>query len=462
MEKENQKKENIRVRDEFGTEYELESRPLAQGGQGAVYRVRGVPEILIKLIRDQDGKKLPQDRQRQLHQRLQLIRTLPIPEHVVMPLALLDDDLGYVMRMVRDVRPIRDLLNPPEDQDPADFFRDSGGLAFRLEVLENLAKVLASLHSVPLIYSDLSPNNVLYSPQTKEVWLIDSDNLHYSTSSQYFVFTPNFAAPEVEEGVMPATTLSDVWSFAVLAFYTLTLHHPFEQIEQEITHTMWDEEDEWGDDVEMIWLFHEERDFSPEEFPGHWRKVISPRLFELFRRTFEEGYEEIRQRPSMGEWVSALRSARAAVVRCDGCGHTYYALGNKEKMCPYCGEKLPDLLAYEVYTFITYEDRDELKTHISHEPFIRGVVSLDSPLRVFEWACLPGSGDKIVLEIEEKAYSLRIVSQTPIEVAAPQGKVETIEFGHKYWVRDSEEVWVYCRWKKDIGRFIKVKRVRIR
>ena len=60
-----------------------------------------------------------------------------------------------------------------------------------------------------------------------EAWLIDADNVaSQSRDGQQGVFTPDYGAPEILRGESGINTLTDSWSFAVMAYRVLTLIHP--------------------------------------------------------------------------------------------------------------------------------------------------------------------------------------------------------------------------------------------
>jgi serine/threonine protein kinase len=97
-----------------------------------------------------------------------------------------------------------------------------------LKIISRLARVLADLHGRGLAYGDLSPANVFVSQSLEyaEVWLIDADNVaSQSRDGQQGVFTPDYGAPEILRGESGINTLTDSWSFAVIAYRFLTLVH---------------------------------------------------------------------------------------------------------------------------------------------------------------------------------------------------------------------------------------------
>jgi serine/threonine protein kinase len=63
---------------------------------------------------------------------------------------------------------------------------------------------------------------------SSNVWLIDADNLRFERIyGGNSVYTPHYGAPEIVQGRDQSRPRTDCWSFAVMAFRTLSLCHPF-------------------------------------------------------------------------------------------------------------------------------------------------------------------------------------------------------------------------------------------
>jgi len=450
------------VYDEYGGRYRLKEEPLGRGGQGVVFETEH-HELLVKLLLDQEGRPVLWDGAQRLRHRLEIVRTMELPDQVAAPIALLSEYAGYVMRMLRDMQPVSKIIQPSGDEDPADFFRRTGGLGRRIRILHNLAVTLAGLHAMSMIYSDLSPNNVFVStdPEHDTVWLIDADNLHYSTSRQSYVFTPDFAAPELLNGSRPATTLSDAWSFAVLAHLLLTMNHPFDGVGAESDDvTRWSEEDEWGDEGQRAWVFHPSDRSNPlpvDFFPGNVHRVFSPRLFRLFLQTFDAGRYDLMQRPGMGDWVHALRSAMLAVV--DGeCGHSYF--GFKAEKCPWCGRKLPNLLYFEARTRV--EDEDGI--HLSETPVFRGVKTASGRIDIPDFVCRPVAVESLSdsgVELDFRVRGVLVTAKEPLNLVTRKGQRQITRNGTMI-TRDELDrgVSIDCPWSTGGGRVVRIRRRR--
>ena len=207
-----------------GTRYSL-GRELGRGGEGAVFAVEG-GQRAVKLLRDRS----PRSRDR-LRDRLAMVGRLPLEGlAVARPLEQLrPPHTGYLMELFTGMTPIRSLLHPPNGTGSvAEWYFRGGGLRRRLRVLARVAEVLSELHGRGLVYTDLSPNNVFVSESSDagEVRLIDTDNVHPATSRGQSIYTPRYGAPEVVRSTGFPSSLGDAWTFAVIAFETLSLVHP--------------------------------------------------------------------------------------------------------------------------------------------------------------------------------------------------------------------------------------------
>src|SRR5262249_50624883 len=130
-------------------------------------------------------------------------------------------DVGYVMELFTGMVPLRSLLRPPKDVDSVvRWYFATGGLRRRLRLLARAAEVFAELHGRGLVYVDPSPDNVFVSDtvDVSEVRLIDTDNLRTSTTPGRTLYTPGYGAPEIVSETGAPNSLSDAYSFSLVAF----------------------------------------------------------------------------------------------------------------------------------------------------------------------------------------------------------------------------------------------------
>jgi serine/threonine protein kinase len=203
-----------------------------------------------------------------------------------------------------------------------------------LRILARLARILADLHGRGLAYGDLSPANVFVSQSLEyaEVWLIDADNIAtQSRDGQQGVFTPDYGAPEILRGESGINTLTDSWSFAVMAYRILTLVHPLKG------DVVLEGEPELEDAAlrgKFPWVDHP-IDRSNALSIGLPREVtLNTPLRKLFERCFNAGLNNQGDRPSLCEWADAFGAATGHCDYCESCNSTFFY--NSKHTCPFC------------------------------------------------------------------------------------------------------------------------------
>ena len=343
---------------------------LAKGGQGVVFRTMDA-DLAIKQPLDASGQP---DKNADLRGRFQSIRLLPMPHgiRVSLPLAILRDEPGYVMRLLNGMHPfsifdmdgrtkkaleerepgLPDWLAPIPDKDMAFrlcHYADTGSTRRRLLALSKCASILARLHNVGLVYGDISQNNAFVgSDASREVWLIDADNLRFELpSGGASVYTPGYGAPEVVQGHDQSRPRTDCWSFAVMAFKVLALCHPFigkKVLDPDDDDAGWDAEpvadNALADLDEQAYagyfaFIDDNEDASNRGVGGLPRSLVTtPALRVLFQETFGAGRETPHRRPAMAFWALELTRAFDVSVDCPECRMSFFADDHSE--CPYC------------------------------------------------------------------------------------------------------------------------------
>lgn len=441
------------VVDEDGNVHTLIPTPIGQGGQGVVFRTRN-PHIAIKLITTASPATTPPPRERAssrlwrhltvpqgaeaidevkrlaLRRRLEDVRLLPLPDlQVAQPLSMLRNQVGYSMRLLKEMVPIRTLIAEPGTENLAGFFQATGGVRRRLSVLANLANVLARIHSVPLVYADVSPNNVFVSDaiNASEVWLIDLDNLDHLSEKASAIHTPGFGAPEVVTGRGGVSTLSDSYSFSILAFYLLAQVHPF--FGDYVEAGGWDSDE---DREEMAlhgllpWI-EDPADAANRTAHGIPRDlIISKPVRDLFQRTFGPGRLDRAIRPSMSEWVEVLRRAVDRVVSCKSCGSSFEVA----RKCGFCGGgTAPEFIHMQVNRWDPDLDPDETNA-IGSRPVWHKMIDIAGDVvsrHVFE-PTLANAKDPPVLRIRPVARGISIEVMNDVELhVVLAGRIQRVE-----------------------------------
>ncbi|GAE27524.1 hypothetical protein JCM9140_3676 [Halalkalibacter wakoensis JCM 9140] len=407
---------------------------LGEGGQGAVYSTRD-ENVVIKVVIDEETQEIIQNEEmyEQFKQTIDEVRILNLPEDlpIAKPIHMLKKPYnGYIMRLLSNMVPIKTLINGPKTG-LSQFYIDTGGLKHRLEILQKAARILARVHSLPVVYADISPENIFISADkdATEVWFIDADNMRYTIDFKKAIFTPGYGAPEIVKSTCSNNTLSDVYSFALLAFEVLALQAPFEG-ELVVNGGGWDTgeaEDSWDEDTEVEeqddwdktppddqqpatndyyekaargeipWIEDENdnRNFTKKGIPRNI--ILSPAIRALFQRTFgAEGRSNPASRPTMKQWYDVLQQAVDATVTCKKCTSTFYIGHNT---CPFCNEGRDPVFYGQIY------DRYFVKEIVDK------INNTDPGLKIFPEAKL--EEESITDEVLYSKVGFKAFDQTP-------------------------------------------------
>lgn len=352
------RKKNRTVIDQHGQRYELAGR-IGAGGQGVVCTTN-YPNVLVKVADVQ--ARTPEEKQEKLEtwlgkiQRLmrQPLRDLPIAH----PMALIvKPQPGYVMELMDGLVSMLNLLQESVEA----FLSDEGITGYvrtssvqrRLQILARLARILAKLHGRGLAYGDLSPANVFISRSLEhaEVWLIDADNISsQSRDSQQDVFTPDYGAPEILRGESGINTLTDSWSFAVLAYQLLTLAHPLKG--DGVLEGVPEIEEVAALRGELPWVDHPTDRSNARTLGLPSEITLNRTLRNLFEQCFNTGLRNPGQRPSLSEWADAFAEATGHCTPCASCDSTFFYTQKLE--CPFCGhiQKKETVLLLHEYQYM--------------------------------------------------------------------------------------------------------------
>jgi|GEM_PF-1751168 len=365
------------VIDEHGERFALEPEPLGVGGQGAVFRCKTNPSVAVKLVLDGAGRPLRREDggvvdeiSARISNGIEIVRTLDLPDDVgiALPASRLEQHVGYTMTLLEDMAPIQQLIAPGGCEDLAAFYAEGGGLKRRLVLLTKLARQLARVHGRGITYVDLSPQNVFIStdPLYDELWLIDPDNMRYSVNLRETVYTPFYGAPEIVRGDIGATTLSDRFSFAALAYKVLCQRDAF--LGARVEDVGWDEA-EVDEDLELKaqrgafpWVEDpaDDSNYAENGIPASW--LLPDSIIGLFQRAFGsdeahgEGRDKPGQRPSLVEWFDVLTREAMMLFTCPNCKNTRHIYANRGA-CTWCDSvDHPDIIYVQSRTYVPDED----------------------------------------------------------------------------------------------------------
>jgi len=143
--------------------------------------------------------------------------------------------------------------------------------------------------------------------------------------------------PELVTGKSGINTLTDCWSFAVIAYQLLTANHPFKG---DCVNEGEPELEDQALSGELPWINHPDDDMNRCENGLNHEIVISSGLFKLFDQCFREGLGEPFKRPAISAWVDALLKACSVIINCDNseCSSSFFY--NPVQVCPFCEQEM--------------------------------------------------------------------------------------------------------------------------
>lgn len=303
-------------------------------------------KFAVKIINSSGMSKL---QARTVHNRMRNLKHLgdtnkELRKRMSLPRELVGNGLGYVMRKMIGGESLKKYLDPG-DQDFKEWFRDRYTLNNRYNLIAGIFDSLREIHLSGLIFTDLSPNNILVKtgPNGYTVFFIDTDNLR-SRDDMYsgVLGTPGYMAPEIYRKNLPKSigpydkayngspvedmlskvgkisVNSDIFSAAVIAFQLLTLHHPF--VGDEIEYGT-PEDEERAHRIETDYIFKKgTRNTSTVSLVPAFEQITTPEIRRLFYRTFVDGVKNPDHRPTDQEFLDAFLAAKDSMVTCARCG----------------------------------------------------------------------------------------------------------------------------------------------
>ena len=373
-----------------GVPYTLGKR-IGGGLEGSVFDIDGGPNAngyVVKIIND---SKIDLDEKIRIHnqiRKLAYIRSTngDLRNIMTLPIEILDSDLGYVMRKAENYESLEVYNHCPKDDSFEEWYRKDYGLKRRYQILLRLFEALRKIHLNGLIFTDLSPHNIMVPKDKGKDGLvfIDTDNLRDSRQYTAVLGTPRYIAPEIYRANLPreiggkevnpdilskygkATINSDIFSAAVIAFELLLLQHPFigDCIDEGTP-----EDEERALRIETDYIFKDgTTNISTRGLTTRCADVVSPEIMRLFERTFVDGAGNPNLRPTDEEFISAFQKGLDSLITCPKCGfdHMYVpGLGNHCINCEYGFGEQVALITYVQFANVT--DLEALNTILGND-----------------------------------------------------------------------------------------------
>lgn len=287
---------------------------------------------------------------------------------------------GYISEFNSGMISLSSLKPPKKDKNLLEYLLYTGGLLKRYNILIRLAYLLQRLHSMGLVFCDLSPDNVFISenPNSFNVFLNDLDNLRYKTSILNNTYTPFYGAPEVLTQRAPNTTMSDCFSFAVLAYELLTFNHP---LIGDYVLNGGPELEKYALTGKLPWIEHSENNINKKSSGLPSEKVMPEKLLNLFRKNFEAGLNNPFARPNMVEWFDILSISLSELLKCGNSNCTQAYPYNNNNKCTFCGYKPNRVIQMQIQRWEKVEyfcnKTHKIKHQFSLHPVVYNKINID-------------------------------------------------------------------------------------
>lgn len=314
------------MHDHLGNEIRLPPKPFAVGGEGAVFDVVGMPDLVAKLYNK------PQNRDR--CDKLRAMANLCSPELLriaAWPKATLHNGNpssvdGILMPRIADHVEIHHLYSVAQRK--KEFPEADWG--FLLHTARNCAIAFESIHQHGHVVGDVNQKNVMVS-RKGIVALVDSDSFQVKEGARVFrcgVGVPEYTPPELHGksfASLDRTANHDNFGLAVLVFHLLMMgRHPFSGVPQVNADIPIEKAIQEG-------LYAYARNPTKLKPPPHIPPVsmLDSVTLERFERAFGSA-----DRPTATEWRATLDAAMKRLVRCkNDPRHSYLEPHGK---CPWC------------------------------------------------------------------------------------------------------------------------------
>ncbi|MCH5165491.1 MAG: serine/threonine protein kinase [Clostridiales bacterium] len=367
-----------------GHEYELGEK-LGGGMEGSVFVSKDRPEFVIKLI---NTAHMGNRAKLELREHLMWLKNTigannDLKNKLAVPKALVEgDDIGYIMYRATEHDSLKSYITFPSDiQQFEQWYKLNYKLKKRLQIASYLFNSLELIHISGLLFTDLSPNNIMVHKNKNNLVFIDTDNMRRKRDSYLSVVgTDGYMAPEIYIGLnemnkkinsvefdkseLPKSGRlsieSDVFSAAVIVFQLLTLQHPFigDAVEDGTA-----EDETAALRCETDYILHKNKsNISSTPFVQLFDKcqIVTPKIRDLFYRTFVDGKNNPYLRPTAIEFAEAFDEAQDLLASCEKCGSDFMYLPETENLCWDCENRTERRVVLQIFTGYEEADREKL------------------------------------------------------------------------------------------------------
>lgn len=306
-------------------------RELGRGGEGAVFEIRGQPDLVAKLY----SKPISSSKQQKL---VALIQRggAKLSKAAAWPLSTIDTPrrgtVGFVMPNLSSFRPLHLLYSPTSRKQQ---FPDADW-SFLVHTARNLAACFATLHEAGIVIGDVNENLAFVEPKSGIVRMVDCDSFQISHNGTVYrceVGVPNFTPPELHFSnaftAHDRTPQHDAFGLAVLIFHLLFFgRHPYAGVptsneDLPIEKAIPGHHFAYRDDRRSTKLRP-----PPGSIP---MAIAGETISSMFERAFAPS---VVARPLPVDWFVALSELSGRMARCSADGAHVYS--NHLSRCPFC------------------------------------------------------------------------------------------------------------------------------
>ena len=293
---------------------------------------------------------------------------------MTLPRGILDDDIGYIMANADGYESLSKFMDPPAEGFD-EWFVTRYSLKRRYLILIDLFDSLRTVHINGLVFADLSPSNIMVRKDEKHngIAFIDTDNLVTRPDTIIDVLgTPGYIAPEILRKDLPSeiggstvpegllskharpTVDSDIFSAAIIAFQVLMLQHPFIG---DVVDDGTPEDETNALNIGTDYIGMEGTDnVSTHGLMVKFLELTTPRIRDLFLRTFVAGKDRAGLRPTADEFLEAFQDALGRIITCPSCGFSRLFSPDGLIQCINCDRVLDRFVILQIYNI--FEDMD--------------------------------------------------------------------------------------------------------
>lgn len=307
-----------------GEHYIAEQR-IAQGGQGAVYRVKAKSDSRTYAVKWYHANSASDNQRRQLETLVSHGAPRCDEEGIdfVWPIEMVHFDesssYGYVMplydadRYVHYNKVINGKVRQPR--------RDT--LA---QISYRVCMALEAVHRSGLVYCDINLGNIQFDTEQGTLIVCDNDNVVVNNSDVSIAGVPEFMAPEVALGQSKPNAQTDLYSLAVLLYQVWTWEHPMEGAQTALVRS-WDQPAKLQYYAREPLFAHHPTDQRNSAAGDpmltyslrRWNEICPTVLKEVFIRTFTDGVHNPDRRTRLSEWQRYFMEIEANASHCPEC-----------------------------------------------------------------------------------------------------------------------------------------------